>query len=113
MGLAIGPHPLTDTGVTLAVTSTSPGAYALGRMGEHGVFYIFYAGRSDDDVADRLKKHVAAPYPQFFFGYYPSAEAAYKKECWLYHTFRPADNKVHPAKPKNSWLACPECGYSD
>lgn len=112
MGLASGPHPLTSDGVALAVKAKSPGAYALGKMGTDGVFYIDYIGRSDDDVANRLLQHVPEPYPQFCFGYYSSAKAAYDKECWLYHTFRPTNNKVHPAKPKNSSLVCPECGYS-
>ena len=112
MGLANGPHPLTSNGVAAVVTYKSPGAYALGKMGMDGVFYISYVGRSDDDVANRLAQQVPQPYPQFFFGYYSSAKLAYEKECWLYHTFRPGDNKVHPARPKNSWLICPECGFS-
>lgn len=112
MGLASGPHALTDAGVDAAVELILPGAYVLGKMGLDGVFYIDYVGRSDDDVAGRLKQHTPERYPQFFYGYYPTAKAAYEKECWLYHTFKPQDNKVHPAKPKNSWLSCPECGYS-
>ena len=111
MGLANGPFPLTQEWVSRTVTSKSPGAYVLGNMGADGVFYISYAGRSDDDVAARLLQHVPEPYPQFFFRYYSSAQAAYEKECWLFHTFGPEDNKVHPASPKNSYLSCPQCGY--
>ncbi len=92
MGLANGPYPLTNDGVKAAVTYKSPGAYALGKMGADGVFYIDYVGRSDDDVADRLTKHVPEPYQQFFFGYYDDAQSAHAKECWLYHTFKPKDN---------------------
>lgn len=112
MGLASGPHPLTAAGVNASVTAKSPGAYALGKMGNDGVFYIDYVGRSDEDVADRLTKHTPEYYQQFFFGYYPTAQAAHAKECWLYHTFKPVKNLIHPAKPKSSWLACPECGFA-
>jgi hypothetical protein len=113
MGLANGPYSLTTSGIDAAVTSKSAGAYALGKMGDDGVFYISYVGRSDDDVACRLRDHTAKWYPQFFFGYYLTAQAAYEKECWLYHTFRPGDNVVHPAKPRSSRLTCPNCGCGD
>ncbi|MGA9544124.1 MAG: hypothetical protein WBQ85_11170 [Candidatus Sulfotelmatobacter sp.] len=111
MGLAHGPYTLTVDGANKAVLYKSPGAYALGKMGADNVFYIDYVGRSDEDVADRLRKHAPEPYQQFFFGYYNDAQAAHAKECWLYHTFKPKDNRVHPAKPKNSRLSCPECGF--
>jgi len=111
MGLPFGPFALTNDGVK-GVLFASPGAYALGEMGSDGVFLIDYVGRSDEDVAGRLKDHVPTRYQQFFFGYCSTAQEAHAKECWLYHTFNPPDNKVHPAKPKNSRLACPECGYS-
>ncbi len=107
MGLQSGPHPLTVAGATAAVVYTSPGAYALGKMGTDGIFYIDYIGRSDDDIAGRLKQHAPERYPEFFFGYYPSAKAAFEKECWLYHTFRPVDNVVHPARPRGSNWTCP------
>lgn len=58
MGLASGPFMLTNNGVDASVTYKYPGAYALGRMGADGIFYIDYIGRSDEDVAARLKQHV-------------------------------------------------------
>lgn len=110
MGL-YGPHPLTTLGVAAAVTTKSPGAYALGKMGDDGIFYIDYVGRSDDDLPGRLQKHVPERYPQFYYGYLPSAKAAYEKECALYHDFNPPDNKIHPATPPNTSYSCPQgCG---
>lgn len=109
MGLS-SPFPLTAAGVKAAVKSTSPGAYALGQLGADGVFYIDYIGRSDDDVAARLQQHTPERYAQFCYAYYQSATAAYQKECWLFHTFRPVDNKVHPATPRSLNLKCPHCG---
>jgi hypothetical protein len=111
MGLANGPYPLTQAGVEAAVAAGAySGAYALGKMGQDGVFYTSYVGRSDDNIQGRLKDQAALPYPQFYFGYFPSAKAAYDHECWMYHTFNPLDNKVHPAKPKNSRETCFHCG---
>lgn len=113
IGLPHGPYPLTSDSVSKNVTSTSPGAYVLGRLGNDGVFYIGYAGRSDDDVAARLTQHVPEPYPQFMFGYYLSAKAAFEKECHLYHDFSPGDNKVHPARPRGTNWKCPRCTIFD
>lgn len=105
-----GPYPLTKAGVTNAVTATSPGAYALGYLDtQSGVFMIAYIGRSDDDVGGRLLDHVPKPHPQFIFGYLSSAQMAFYKECQLYHDFRPPENLVHPARPRNANWRCPHC----
>jgi hypothetical protein len=105
-----GPHSLTAAGVSSNVSGIGPGAYALGNTNEKGVFVISYVGRSDTDLAARLQQHIALPYLHFKYGFFPSAAAAFKKECELYHDFDPPDNKAHPAKPQNSLLACPRCG---
>lgn len=105
-----GPFPLTATGVNNAVTRTSPGAYALGKVNDQGVFIIHYIGRADDDVNSRLQNHVAAWYPQFKYEYYSNARAAFEKECHLYHDFNPADNSIHPARPRGTTYTCPRCG---
>jgi hypothetical protein len=105
-----GPYPLTSSGVDAAVDKISAGAYALGYTDDNDVFHVQYVGRSDDDVKARLKSHVSEPYKKFKFGYYQSAEAAYSKECHLYHDFNPRDNSVHPAAPAGSNAVCPICG---
>jgi hypothetical protein len=104
-----GPFPLTHTGIDAQVTKVSPGAYALGKT-EDDKFKISYVGRADDDVAKRLGDHVPKWYPQFKYEYYPSAKAAYEKECNLYHDFNPPDNEIHPAAPKGTNHRCPRCG---
>jgi hypothetical protein len=109
MGLPYGPYPLTSQGVTNNVLSGSPGAYALGKRGDDGVFYIDYVGRADEDIANRLYDHVTETSPQFHFTYCISAEAAYLKECQLYHDFPTGRNIYHPAKPKGSNRKCPVC----
>lgn len=108
-----GPYSLTSAGIASAVTSTSAGAYALGKTADDGVFHIHYVGRSDDDVAGRLQSHVTKWYPQFKFGYFSSPKAAFVKECRLYHDFDPVDNKVHPARPTNANWSCPVCTLFD
>jgi hypothetical protein len=99
---------LTSAGIAASVTRKSPGAYALGKL-ENNVFYIHYVGRSDDDLAARLQQHVNKRYPHFQAAYYPTAKAAFGKECSLYHDFNPPDNNAHPATPKNSSSNCPLC----
>jgi hypothetical protein len=102
-----GPYPLTAAGVTAAVKGVGAGAYALGQTHADNLFYVSYVGRSDDDLATRLQQHVPEPYLQFKYGFYPSAKAAFDKECVLFHDFKPPDNKVHPARPKGTKHSCP------
>jgi hypothetical protein len=104
-----GPYSLTIAGIDGSVLRTSAGAYALGKVDDQGTFHVYYVGRSDDDIAGRLKQHVREWYPSFKFGYFLSPKAAFEKECHLYHDFSPNDNKVHPARPAYSNWACPAC----
>jgi len=108
-----GPYPLTANGVAANVKGKGAGAYALGSTDADGVFRIAYVGRSDDHLAGRLQQHVLEPYLQFKHAFFPSAKAAFDKECWLYHTFTPPDNKVHPARPRNANWSCPGCKTFD
>jgi hypothetical protein len=108
-----GSYSLTEAAIDKYVTKISAGTYALGRTKEK-TFYISHVGRADDDVNGRLKDHVGA-YERFKFGYFPSARAAFEKECTLYHDFGgpqgKLDNKIHPATPPNSHWPCPRgCG---
>ena len=106
-----GPYALDAVTIDRVVTQKSPGAYALGRS-DADTFYVGYVGRSDVDVAGRLKQHVGK-YAQFKFEYYPSPKAALDKECYLYHDFGGPqgvlDNDVHPARPDGTNWQCPRC----
>ena len=55
-----GPHLLSDETIDETMTRTSPGNYALGYM-EDGAFLVFYVGRSDSDLRQRLHDWVGAP----------------------------------------------------
>lgn len=106
-----GAYPLTEKGISDAVRSRSPGAYALGKV-ENDTFRISRVGRSDGDVAARLRQYVGK-YARFKFGYFPSAKAAFEKECHLYHDFGPPDNRVHPDRPDGTNWTCPRCHLFD
>jgi hypothetical protein len=105
-----GPGELTEDDIDEIVLGVGPGAYVLGRKTSSG-FYIDYVGRSDTDLNDRLKKWVGTKYTHFKYGFYDTAEAAFLKECHLYHDWGGGtanlDNKVHPARPKGSNAKCP------
>ena len=106
-----GPFPLTENGINRNVTRRSPGAYALGHSADN-TFYIYYIGRSDADVRDRLHYHKGTQ-REFKYEYYASSKSAFEKECRLYHAFSPPGNKVHPSRPAGRDWKCPVCGIFD
>jgi len=55
-----GSYPLNDEAIDEALTRTSPGNYALGYM-DGDTFIVFYVGRSDSDVRQRLHEWVGIP----------------------------------------------------
>ena len=108
-----GPYPLTQKGVSDNVVGKGPGAYALGQTNNNGEFVVQYVGRSDDDLAKRLQDHTPEHYQQFKYGFLQTAKDAFEKECRLFHDFKPPDNKVHPARPRNANWSCPACTIFD
>jgi hypothetical protein len=108
-----GPHRLDPETIAAIVSRKAPGAYALGRS-EGQTFYIRYVGRSDEDVAAALARHVG-DYQHFKFAYFGSARAAFEKECQLYHDFGEAklNNKLHPLRPSSGHWHCPRCRIFD
>ncbi len=55
-----GSYPLSDEAIDGELTRTSPGNYALGYM-DDATFVVFYVGRSDADVRQRLHEWVGLP----------------------------------------------------
>ena len=106
-----GSYPLTNDGIDQKVTKVSAGAYALGHS-KDATFHIKRIGRSDSDVADRLRDYIG-DYARFKFEYYGSPKAAFEKECNLYHDFDPADNAYHPDRPNGTNWSCPRCAVFD
>jgi hypothetical protein len=62
-----GSFPLSDLAIQQTLMRTSPGNYALGYM-ERGAFVVFYVGRSDRDLRQRLHDWVGKPSQYESFG---------------------------------------------
>src|SRR3990172_4508056 len=69
-----GPYPLTDEAIDETLIRTSPGNYALGYM-DGTAFVVFYVGRADSDVKERLHGWVGAP--SRYERYAPSTKASW------------------------------------
>lgn len=111
-----GAFPLTLAKINENVTETRAGNYALGYVDDDNIFRVKYVGRSDSDVAARLKQHVGEKYTRFKYSYAPSPKAAFEKECRNYHDFgesRLLDNNIHPDRPKGANWKCPCCNIYD
>lgn len=102
-----GPYLLISDNVKSAIPQKSFGTYVVGAY-KHGLTEPMLVGRSDD-LAAQLLKHIGS-YASFSFTYAFSDRAAYRMECEMYHAWKPLDNHMHPAKPKESNWECPVCG---
>jgi hypothetical protein len=76
-----GSFPLSDEGIDEALTQTSPGNYALGYM-DGDTFNVFYVGRSESDVRQRLHEWVGMP--SRYERYAPCAKAAWGSRARRY-----------------------------
>jgi hypothetical protein len=101
-----GPFALTDRVIDEVILEQSPGAFVLERT-NNGVHSVF-VGRSDFDVNNQLHVYVGA-YTRFKFVYCSSPQAAFEKECTLFHDFDPTDGIGHPLRPPGSKWTCPRC----
>jgi hypothetical protein len=106
-GLA-GPYRLTFDAIDAAVTERSAGVFALGRADAEGRFCVNHIGRSDADLKARLRDLIGSD-SLFKYGYLPSSEAAFQKECELFHDVRPPRTLVHPGRPRGTSWECPRC----
>jgi hypothetical protein len=106
-GLA-GPYRLTFDAIDAAVTETSAGVFALGRADAQGRFCVNHIGRSDGDLKAKLRDLIGSDC-LFKYGYLPSSEAAFLKECELFHDVSPPRTLVHPGRPKGTSRECPRC----
>jgi hypothetical protein len=109
-----GPYEFTQGNIDQYLTTSGIGVYALDRS-KDGAFKVSYTGRSDDDLPGRLSDHLGKGYQYFKYGYFKTAQAAFNRECRIYHDFEPPDNKIHPARPESLNCDCPvaECDELD
>ena len=103
------PDHLTKETVDRAIRIRTPGFYVLGTLGENKLMTVSYVGRSDDDLAVKLKRH-AGNYPAFAYAIAETPLLAYQGECRLYHALKPSKNVMHPARRGDAAWACPVCG---
>ena len=107
-----GPYPLRQETIKDLLIFASPGTYVLGDTDAEG-FHPRCVGRSDFDVAARIREYVGA-YSEFKFAYCETARAAFERECRLYHEFAPSlDSQLHPSRRAYSDWRCPHCGMFD
>jgi len=94
--------------VDFYVTRTLPGTYILSRDGK----VAHYIGRSDTDLASRIKNsgREGHGYKYFWFEYSASPMRAYYLECEWWHKYHPPDNVNHPALPPGTYWKCPVPG---
>lgn len=104
-----GPFGLTPRGINEALTEALPGVYALGKVANGG-FEVHYIGMAPEDVKSHLWRHVADWYPQFYYRHYSTSQAAFEKQCELFHDLKPRDNRCHPERPEHTRWMCPRCG---
>jgi hypothetical protein len=69
-----GSYPLSDDAIDEVMTHKSPGNYALGYL-DDTTFVVFYLGRSDSDVRQRLHDWVGTP--SRYDRYAPANKAAW------------------------------------
>jgi len=104
--MLMGPYPINS--IDFYVTQVFPGVYILSRDGRTAA----YVGRSDTDVANRIKQSAmgGCGYTSFWFEYATSSRDAYLKECEYYHKYNPPDDTNHPATPFGANWRCPVIG---
>lgn len=106
-----GPYKLDMQTITEVVERISHGAYVLS-ANSHTAHYV---GRSDSDVAGRLKWWVenSRKYTHFWCEYANSSKEAFEIECRWYHKYKPVDNDKHPERSRGANWECPDCSIFD
>jgi hypothetical protein len=104
----LGPYRLTFEGINDAIARQSAGVFALGSTDPSGNFRVKHVGRADSDVRNRLRECIGSD-AMFKVGFFASAQAAFEKECELFHDFAPPGNRIHPGRSKGTRWACPRC----
>ena len=112
--------PLTEhiinTKVDNSLEWSSSSVFVLGgiRKGNDGKlrFKVRLVKHVDGDLGASLRKYIDV-YSGFRFKFFRSTQNAYHRECQIYHTFNPRDNRGHPAPPRNTKFFCPITSCSE
>jgi hypothetical protein len=103
-----GPYRLLVDEVRLAVRQSPCGVYALGSLREDGLFAVSYVGADYVNVTEDLCNKIGTA-PSFKFRAFSEPESAFLQLCYLFHSFHPSGNFVHPERPKGHRIGCPYC----
>jgi hypothetical protein len=104
----LGPFRLTFESIDSTIAASSAGVFALGHADAAGRFCVNYVGRCDVDLRARLRDFIGSD-SLFKYGYCASSEAAFRRECELFHDIRPPRTLVHPGRPRGVSWDCPRC----
>ena len=101
--------PLTVAAIENAVKRVAGGVYVLDPPDPRTKAPIGFVGRSDTDVADGLHRHAKAGYTRFAFAYTKSPMDGYRRECQMWHDWKPSANPLHPTPPAGNAVRCLIC----
>jgi hypothetical protein len=100
-----GPLPLDVQVLQHAVHENRVGVYVLGHG--NGKFRVVLVGRAEDLRASLVA--YIGQYDQFLYTYCTSNHDAFRRECRLYHYYRPSQNRSHPLRSPGTTWDCPIC----
>ena len=100
-----GPLPLSAQVLQHSVQPARVGVYVLGHG--NGKFHVVRVGRAEDLRAGLVA--YIGQYDQFLYTYCTSDHDAFRRECRLYHHYRPRKNPSHPARTPGTTWDCPVC----
>jgi len=104
-GWVAGPLPLNAQVLQHAVHENRVGVYLLGHG--NGKFRVARVGRAEDLRAGLVP--YIGQYDQFLYTYCSSDHDAFRRECRLYHHYRPPRNRSHPLRRPGTTWDCPIC----
>lgn len=106
-----GPYSLSHHVIDKAIGRDLRGIFVLGKISARGFLRrVDVLGRSDDDLARELKRHVGR-HEGFLFQPVSSPVEAFHMECEFYHQLKRVDFP-HPVRPVGTTLDCALCGVS-
>lgn len=113
-----GPYVLDSETVANVVGKHKYGWYWLGRSAAaHFPPRIYYVGRSDTDLAQRILDPRKYKYTYFWFHITSTVHDAFNGECLDWHKFTDAgaklDNEIHPDEPDDHKYPCPVKGCDE
>ena len=112
-----GPFQLADPVIDAVVKRADAAVFLLRRI-EEVPKYAYYRGfvgscTGDEDLAQSLRRWLDSDYRVFCFEYVESEDAAYERQCEMWHELGgpegKLDNEAHPKPDGSNAVRCPLC----